>query len=158
LLTWRVDAGFADGFDLAGRLVAMAGFYDNDRPGSPWSVALYVDGDATEGEREALAAIFLGKAGGDIFFTANIADVLGVRAAEIRLDHRRGREWVSVRGYAGASVSGAAGYDGVVTCAIPGHHHPGEEEIASASVSDGPLSWAYEGRCAFATEFAYASG
>jgi hypothetical protein len=158
LLTWRVDEGFADGLDLAGRRVAMAGFYDDDQPGSPWSVVLYVDREAGEAEREALAAVFLGRAGGDIFFTANIAEVLAVRPAEIRLDHRRGQEKVLIKGYASASASGAADHDGVVTCAIPGHHHPGQEEVASASLADGALAWTYEGRCAFATEFAYASG
>ena len=157
LLTWRIEAGFADGVDLTGRLVAMAGFYEDDRPGSPCSVVLYVDRDATAQAQAALAAIFLGQAGGDIFFTANIADVLAVRPAEIRLDHRRGAERIFVRGYACASVTEVAETDGVVTCAIPGHHHPGEEEIASASVADGTLAWAYEGRWAFATEFAYAS-
>ena len=157
LLTWRIDQGVAGGLDLAGRKVPMAGFYDDDQPGSPWSVVLYIDRDASADQHAALAAIFLGRAGGDLFFTAFIGKVQAVRAAEIGLDHRRGREAVIVRGYASAAASGKADYEGVVSCGIPGHHHPGEEEIAAASVSDGDLAWTYEGRCAFATEYAYAS-
>jgi hypothetical protein len=157
LLTWRVLDGAAGDLDLAGRTVAMAGFYNNDEDGAPWSVILYVDSAASEAAREALAAIFLGRAGGDVFFTANIGKVLAVRSADIAIDHTRGRERVRIAEFASANVEGSAGFEGVLTCAIPGHHHPGEEEVAGATVNDGALAWSYEGRCAFATDFAHSA-
>jgi hypothetical protein len=157
LLTWRIDWGFADRLDLAGHTVAMAGSYDDDEPGSPWSVVLYLDRKANENERRALTSIFLGTSGGDLFFADNIARVLAIRPAEIDVDHTPGREQVSIRGFASATVTGAADYDGVVTSGIPGHQHAGREEVAAASVQDGVFAWAYERRSAFASEFAYAS-
>ena len=38
--------------------------YDDDEPGSPWDVVLFVDETADERQRQALEAIFLGRAGG----------------------------------------------------------------------------------------------
>jgi hypothetical protein len=155
LLTWRVAEGRWGELDLSGRTVAMAGFYDDDEAGSPWRVILYVDPGASDGQREALASIFLGRAGGDVFFTANIAEVVAVRSAGIEIDFSRGRERVRVEGYAAARTQKLADFDGVVSCGIPGHHHPGQELIVDADLKDEVLEWSYEGRCGFATDYAY---
>jgi hypothetical protein len=172
LLSWRILAGFYasqaglrsalllgefGGLDLAGRKVAMAGLYDDDEPGSPWRVALYIDDQASPADREALQAIFAGRAGGNIAFTAHIAEIAAVRTAAIDLDHQGGFERIAVRDFAFAAVERLAGQDGVVTCGIPGHDHPGVESVAGSQVDDGPLSWSYEGRCGFATDFEYHS-
>ncbi|MFI4934100.1 MAG: DUF1326 domain-containing protein [Caulobacterales bacterium] len=155
LLTWRVIDGAAADLSLSDRIVAMAGFYNDDETGAPWRVILYVDAAASAPQRDALAAIFLGRAGGDVFFTQNIAEVVAIRSAQILLDHTPGRQSVRVEDFAAAGVEGAADFEGVVSCAIPGHHHPGDEVIAHATLSDGPLAWSYEGRCGFATDFAH---
>jgi hypothetical protein len=156
LLTWRVLAGSFGETSLAGRIVVMAGFYNDDETGEPWRVVLYVDAGATRPQHDALASIFLGRAGGDVFFTASIAEVVAVRSAQISLDHTRKHERIRVEDFASASALEAADFDGVVSCGIPGHHHPGDELIVSAGVDDGPLNWSYEGRCGFATEFEHA--
>ncbi len=54
-------------------------------------------------------------------------------------------------------MSRRANYDGSISCAIPGHDHPGTEYVASLTMNDGPLQWNYEERCGFATDFAYQS-
>jgi len=157
LLSWRVAEGHADGVDLAGRSVAMAGFYDSDEKGSPWTVSLYIDRGADNAAYDALSAIFLGKRGGNILFTSNILHVVAVRRADIRLDHTRRRERISVQEFASAEVEKRADYQGTVTCGIPGHDHPGEESISRSRVADQRLEWAYEGRCGFATDYDYRS-
>jgi hypothetical protein len=157
LLSWWVAAGSADGTDLSDCSVAMAGFYDDDEAGSPWRVVLYIDVSASESAFEVLKLIFLGRAAGNILFTSHIAEVIGVRRARIILDHTKGAESISVEDRASARVERRAVYDGTVTCAIPGHEHVGEESISRAKVTDGPLSWSYQGRCGFATVFRYHS-
>ena len=63
VLSWRVDEGRAGEVDLTGSRAAMAVSYDDDEPGSPWTLALYVDGP---GE---LADVLLGRLGGDHVLT-----------------------------------------------------------------------------------------
>jgi hypothetical protein len=157
LLSWRVIEGHADGVDLAGRSVAMAGFYDSDEKNSPWTVSLYVDRSAGDAAFDALSGIFLGKRGGNILFTSNILHVIAVRRADIRLDHAKHRERISVREFASAEVEKGADYEGTVTCGIPGHDHPGEESVSRSRVADERLEWEYEGRCGFATDYVYYS-
>jgi len=157
LLSWHIAEGFSDGTDLAGRSVAMAGYYDSDEKGSPWTVALYIDQSAGDAAFDALAAIFLGKKGGNILFTSNIVNVLAVRRADIALDHTRDRERISVREFASAEVEKLADFEGTVSCGISGHDHPGQESVARSRVADGPLAWAYEGRCGFAAGYDYFS-
>jgi hypothetical protein len=156
-LSWWIHRGDFDGCDLSGRRVAMAITYDNDEPGSPWRIALYIDEAAPADAEKALQAIFTGRAGGTIRFTAEIGDVVAVRKAAIELDHRQGHESIAVRGFATGAVERAIDVDGTVTCGIPGHDHIGTESISRSEVRDGPLSWAYEGRCGFATDFEYHS-
>jgi hypothetical protein len=135
----------------------MAGFYDREEKGSPWTVSLYIDSDAGDAALSALSAIFLGKYGGNILFTSNIFDVVGIRRAEIVLDHTNHRERISVQEFATAEVERLADYEGAVSCGIPGHSHPGEESVSRSCVADQRLVWAYEGRCGFATDFDYRS-
>ena len=83
LLSWQILAGNFDGLDLSGRKVAMALEYDNDEPGSPWTIVLYVD-DATSAAAEAaLRKIFAERSGGNMRFTGEIGEVVAVRRAII---------------------------------------------------------------------------
>jgi len=157
LLSWKVMRGFADDVELAGLNVAMAGFYDNDVAKKPWTIVLYIDERASGPAFEALSGIFCGKFGGNILFTANIADVLAVRRAELMFDHAADAERITVRDFASGEVERRAEVEGTVSCGIPGHDHLGVESVARARVKDGVLDWAYEGRCGFATDFDYHS-
>ena len=61
----------------------MAVTYDNDEAGSPWRVVLYVDQGTSPAAETALRAIFAGRAGGNIRFTAEIGETVAVRKAMI---------------------------------------------------------------------------
>lgn len=159
-LSWHIVDGDASGVSLSGLDVALAGSYNDDEPGQPWRVALYVDERADPDQQRWLADIFLGRVGGTVLrnFAAAIGEVYAVRPARIALDHRVGREsiaagdWVTVRGVEEVDS------DGPVSCAIPGHDHPGREVRTELQrVADDPLRWEVRGRCGFATDFAYAS-
>ena len=89
-----IATGHLASLDLSGRGVVMVGTYNDDEAGSPWTAALFVDQLATPAQQEALADIFLGRAGGTPAhnYAGAIATVTGVSPARIELDHRR-RQW-----------------------------------------------------------------
>jgi hypothetical protein len=160
-LSWRIERGRAAEVDLSGLLVVLAGsFTDGAEPRSPWRVTLYVDDRASTAQQEALAAIFLGRAGGTTFrnFARAFGEVYAVRPARIELDHTPGRRWFR----AGSHVSVRAGEpvpsDEPIVCGIPGPEHPGEELLTEHfRVDDPPLNWELTGRTGFASRFSYTS-
>ncbi|NIA70933.1 DUF1326 domain-containing protein [Pelagibius litoralis] len=157
LLSWQIDRGSADGVDLSGIAVSMAGRYSDEEEGTPWSVIIYIDENAGDDQFEALSEIFQGNAKGNILFTGNISKVLAVKRARIALDHAAGNEQIRIGGIASAKSLENVAFDGTVTCGIPGHDHPGQESVSSLTHNDGPFQWDYKERCGFATDFAYAS-
>jgi hypothetical protein len=159
-LSWQISQGSAGGLRVDDLAVVMAGWYDDDEPGSPWRVSLYLDQRASQEQQEALAAIFLGRAGGTTFrnFAAAIGTVHAVRPARIVLSHVP-RRW-SIRADTYLTVRAETPVDAPapVACGIPGLDRPGQEVIADTfRVSDAPLSWDLHGRCGFATDFSYSS-
>jgi hypothetical protein len=160
LLGWRIDEGHADGLDLSGFGVALACRYDDDEPGSPWSLVLYVDDRADTPQRDALTEIFLGRRGGPhvlkLPWVRKPSDVVAVRPARIQLAVD-GRD-LRVGEVAGIRVSRRADEGRAVACGIPGYEQGGIEYYADElRVSDEPFAWELSGNCAFATDFAYVS-
>jgi hypothetical protein len=158
-LSWWIKKGRAGPNDLAGLKVVMAGRWETT-PGDPWRVILYIDDGATSAQRDALAAIFLGRAGGPIQkgFASSIVEVYAVKSASIELDHTRARERIDIRPHLTVRTREEVPHALSVTCGIPGHDHPGQEMRAEIfRYQDGPLDWEIRGKCGFATDFAYAS-
>ena len=48
-LSWQIGQGRAGGLRVDDLAVVMAGWYDEDEPGSPWRVSLYLDRRASQG-------------------------------------------------------------------------------------------------------------
>lgn len=155
ILSWAILKGHADETDLSGLEVCMAGTYDDAEDGSPWSVFIYVDEAATDTQMEAVGDIFQGHAGGNILFTSNISNVLGIKRAWISLDHNKEHETIAIGGIGAVRVEEYVDFNGTVSCGIPGHDHPGTESVSSLQINDGPLQWDYKERCGFSTDFAY---
>jgi hypothetical protein len=140
--------------------VVLAGRWYNDVEGPPWRVILYVDERGNLQQKEALADIFLGRAGGETLrnFARAIGEVYAVRAAHIDLDHTPNLERLQAGKFVSASTAEPVITDKLVSCGIPGHDRPGQEIIAEKfRVNDPPLCWEISGRCGFATDFAYSS-
>jgi hypothetical protein len=160
VLSWQIRQGLADGQSLDDLAVVMAGWYDDDEPGSPWRVSLYLDDRANQKQHDALAGIFAGRAGGTALrnFAAAISTVYEVRRARIDLSHVTRRWSIRADNYLSVHAATPVQAPGPVACGIPGFDQPGQEVIAGTfSVNDGPLSWDLYGRCGFATNFAYSS-
>ena len=159
-LSWLISRGRADRAPLDDLAVAMAGWYDDDEPGKPWRVSLYLDERASSEQHAALAAIFLGRAGGTALrnFAGAIGTVHAVRRARIELSHVPRRWAIRADTYLTVRAERPVDADGPVACGIPGFDQPGQEVIAGTfRVHDAPLSWDLHGRCGFATDFAYHS-
>ena len=157
-LAWTVDEGRFDDTDLSGLQAVMAGYWDEDEPGVPWRVILYVDEGADQAQSAALGAIFLGRAGGTPAqnYALAIKEVLGIRTATIEVVHERERQ--RIRAGDAVLVTARATFPTaeVVSCGIPGHDHPGHELVHDTlRVEDGPLSFEFHGRCGFASVFDY---
>jgi hypothetical protein len=160
VLSWHVRNGLADVVPLDDLAVVMAGWYDDDEKGSPWRVTLYVDDRAEDAQHAALAAIFLGRAGGGTLrnFAGAIGTVHGIRPANIMLSHVPRRWSIRVASYLTVSATRMVDTDAPVACGIPGLDRPGTEVISDVlTVDDPPLGWDFHGRCGFSTDFDYSS-
>jgi len=159
-LSWYIREGRCGRIDLTDQSVVLVGRYDDDEPGAPWRVILYVDERARPDQHDALAAIFLGRLGGATLrnFAVAIGEVYAVRQARITLDHRRDRERMRAGDFVVARTATPVHSDVAVSCGIPGHDQPGREIVAELfRVEDPLLQWEVTGRCGFATDFAYAA-
>jgi len=159
-LSWWILQGSADGVDLAGMKVVMAGSYDDDEEGRPWRVSLYLDDRATREQEAVLRPIFEGKWGGTALrqFAKNIVEIFEIRRAKIELDHTpkkwfmRANDWVEVR------ASEIVPSEKPVSCGIPGHERAGDEVRAEImKVNDAPFVFEVHGRCGYASTFDYSS-
>jgi hypothetical protein len=160
-LSWLIEDGNADGVVLDGLRVVLAVRYDDDEPGSPWSVYLYVDDRADAEQHAALEEIFLGHRGGDIVKHApwiwKDRHVLGVGSAAIEIDHAPRRQWFRVRDRVEVRVAAPVAEQPAVTCVIPGHDRQGEELTVDVLrvAEQPPLEFEYRGVCAYASTFEY---
>jgi hypothetical protein len=159
-LGWSIADGHAAGVGLSGLEVVLAGSYSDDEPGSPWRVALYVDERGSPEQRKALEAIFLGRAGGTSFvnYARKILDVYAVRPARISIDHTPGSRRIGAGDWVEVVEREPVVHAETVSCAIPGHDHPGHEVVAELlAVRETELAIEVRGRCGFASDFDYRS-
>jgi len=162
-VSWHIHDGHAGPLDLSDLKVVLSLRYRDDvEPSTAWEVVLYVDERADPGQRDALADIFLGRAGGTVAaqYGPAIGHVHAVRPARITLEHVIPRKRIDVVGYVTVEAEGAASEEDDVRCGIPGYDHPGTELYADVLLStDESLRWEVRGRRAasFASDFDYSS-
>ena len=161
VLSWLIEAGDAEGVDLAGQPVALALSYSDDEPGSPWTWVLYLDAKASDAQRSALEQIFTGRLGGDALehfpWAWKDSTLVAVRPVEIEVAHEPRRQWLRIRDHISLRIRDRYAEQGQVTCVIPGHDRTGEELLTDElSVQDGPLGFSFSGTCGYASSFDYA--
>ena len=161
-LSWLIAEGRAGETDLSGLAVALAFWYDDDEPGSPWRLVLYVDERGDGGQREALAAIFLGRLGGErilkLPWVRKPSELLDERASAIEIRHGGDDHELRVGSAVRLRASRPVETEEAVACGIPGYDRPGTELYADKLSAGGdPFRWELAGTCAFVSDFAYAS-
>lgn len=163
VLSWRIDEGHVGPVALAGLNAALVIRYDDDEPGSPWRFNVHVDERGDEEQRTALADLLTGKLGGKsvlgLPWLRKPSELLDVKASHIQIDHHGGEHELRIRDTVELRASRPVETDEVVSCVIPGHHHPGTELYADTlAVRDGSFEWELADTCAFVTDFDYRSG
>ena len=161
-LSWEVGRGGTGDISLEGLRAVLALRYDDDEPGSPWDFVLYVDDRADPDQSSLLRGIFLGELGGtplDQFpWVFKPSRLLAVRTAPIEIDHAETRGWFRAGKEVTVRVGEPIADQQPVTCVIPGHDREGcELEGEIIEVSDDPLSFGFEGRCAYRSTFSYSN-
>jgi len=162
VLSWRIDEGHRGDVDLAGLMAALVVRYDDDEPGSPWTVLLHVDARASEEQREALAQVFLGGEGGPhvskLPWVRKARHLIGVRASAIELVPDGDGYRLLVGSAVSLRATTAVDTALPVACGIPGYDRVGRELYADELVvDDEPFAWELSGNCAYASDFDYAS-
>jgi hypothetical protein len=161
-LSWRIEEGAVGEVDVTGLCAALIVRYDDDEPGSPWSIVLHVDDRGSAKQQEALADVFLGRLSGPHVDTLpwirKASHLLDVRVSTIELtpdgDGHRLRVGDAVRLSATRPVESRSD----VSCLISGYERIGRELYADELVvDDDPFAWELSGNCAFAADFEYTS-
>jgi hypothetical protein len=161
-LSWIVKEGATGAVDLADMHVVLVSRYHDDEPGSPWTFALFVDARGDVQQRQALADIFTGRLGGTPMrqfpWAFKAADLLGVEALDITIDHTPGRGWFRAGSKVAVSVRDPVTDQETVSCVIPGHDRTGRELVSdSIAVEAAPLVFSVQGRCGYESTFDYGS-
>jgi uncharacterized protein DUF1326 len=155
LLTWRIDDGHIGDVDVSGLAVALVCRYDDDEPGSPWTVTLHVDARGTNDQRKALANLFLDGLGGPhtskLPWIRKARHLVGVEASEI--DVTLGK--VAVGDEIRLRATRPVPVDEPVACGIPGYERLGRELYADELTLPGGTT--LSGNCAYASDFDYVS-
>jgi len=161
-LAWLVEAGRIGDVDVSGLATALIVRYDDDEPGSPWTIVLHVDATGDESQRNALADVFLGRHGGPqvgvLPWVRKMSNLVDVRPDRIELVAQGEGYELRIGEAVRASATRPVSSDATVRCVIPGYDQPGRELIADElTVDDDPFAWELRDICAFASRFAYAS-
>lgn len=161
-LAWLVEDGHVDDVDVSGLAVALVLRYDDDEPGSPWTIVLHVDAEGNDRQRAMLADVFLGRLGGPkvgvLPWVRKARQLVEVRTNAIELEPDGDGYTLRVGEAVRARAVRPAPSDSVVRCGIPGYEEPGRELVADElAVNDDPFSWDVTENCAFASRFSYAS-
>ena len=150
VLTWRVEEGEAESVALANTGALMMYSYDDDEPGSPWTLVLHVDGP------DELAEILLGRLGGEhvrtLPWVRKPTASIHVRSSRIEFGEGDIRVGDAIRLRATTPVE----TDSTVSCIVPGHDRPGTELINDeVLVDDPPFEFELRGTCGFTRDFCY---
>jgi hypothetical protein len=153
VLSWLIREGSVGDVDVSGLAAVLVCRYDDDEPGSPWTIVLHVDRRGSDAQRAALEKLFLNGLR-QLPWIRKARHLIGVRASAIEIDGPRIRigETISVRATRPVET------DLPVACGIPGYDRTGRELYADEFVvDDEPFAWTLSGNCAYESDFDYAS-
>ena len=153
VLSWLIRDGSGGEVDVSGLAAVLVSRYDDDEPGSPWTIVLHVDRKGDDAQRAALETLFLDGLR-NLPWIRKARHLIGVRVSEIEIEGPRIRvgSTISVR------ATRAIETEQPVACGIPGYERTGRELYADEFVvDDDPFAWELSGNCAYESDFDYAS-
>ena len=165
LLGWHVDSGKFGEVGLDGLNVVMSFYSPGNVTKGNWKIGLYVDQRASQQQREALTAIFSGKAGGQLAVFAGplVAERLGVKAVPIEYEGTGKRRKMTMPGLSEHEIFAVEGRNGadITINNLPVSQHTSNARVVAKSTvfkyDDHGLSWALSGKNGFYSTFAYSA-
>jgi hypothetical protein len=161
-LSWEIEEGRIGEVEVDGLMAVLVISYDDDEPGSPWTIVLHVDERGDARQRQALEDLFLGRLGGPhvrlLPWIRKESKLVAVRPSRIELEPDGRGYRLLVADAVELRATKPVETDQPVSCGISGYERIGTELYAEEfDVRDDPFAWELAGNCAFATDFAYAS-
>ncbi len=162
LVGWHVEQGRFESLQLDGLNMAMALHTPGNMIEGGWKVMVYVDDRASDAQRDALAQIFTGQAGGHPATLASfVGEVLGVTSLPMTYAANGRRRTLRVGDVAEASLEAIEGQGGAEV-RIVGHPvavAPGYELVVAKSSrvshKGHGLDWEFSDRVAYYSPFSY---
>src|SRR2546428_5294875 len=153
VLSWLIERGEVGGVEVSGLAAALSCRYDDDEPGSPWTIVLHVDARGDDAQRGALEDLFVGRVeGGHVAvlpWVRKASHLVDVRVSEIELAPDGAGRRLRVADAVQIRATRPVETGERVACGIPGYESAGAELYAdSFAVDDDPFAWELEGNCA----------
>ena len=162
LVGWHIDKGRSGTLNLDGLNVALAVYSPGHMAQGKWQVALYLDDQASQAQKDALTPIFAGQAGGHFGAIAPfIGQVLGVKSVPITFQATGKKRSLQVANLAHAEIEAVEGQGGadVVISNHPLTIAPGKPAVVAKSkhlsYADHGLKWEVSEKNGFYSAFAY---
>ena len=91
-MAWHFDQGTIDGVDVAGLTIGLAVYIPGNVLDGNWRVTMFINDDATDGQAEAIQAVYSGAKGGPVADLVQlVGEVTSVERVPIVFDVVEGR-------------------------------------------------------------------
>ena len=164
IIAWHVEQGHIKGIDVSGlTLVTIAHIPGNILQGN-WRAVLYLDGNGTQEQRDAMLELFTGKLGGAVAdLAALIGEVLDVRVAPIEYNLQEGRGHIAINGVLASEMEPFKGPNGQTTTlnnsvftTIPGAPaYVAKAAVNRVDLPEFDMKWEFTGRNAIQGVFRF---
>jgi hypothetical protein len=164
-LVFQVESGEVEGVDVSGLTVAAIGDTPKVMSEGNWRIGVLIDDQASDEQAAKLGAVFGGQLGGPMEALGPlVGEQLGVERARMEVSHENGTHRIRVGEDGEVEVAEIVpfGKEGGKPARIVGIFHPAGDDFAIAKATKSDLKafgidFAYEGRSAFASRFAWAA-
>ena len=161
-VAWNIEKGHMDDTDLSGLKVAAWLHAPGLLTEGGWKLALYIDENANETQKESIGKIYGGEVGGHPAVIASlVGEVMGVHSAAINIVYEEKRKVLEVKGVGHVKMNAMDGEDGglvkvsnhplAVSPANPVIIHESE----SLEYNDHGKNWRQSGTVGLAAPFEY---
>jgi hypothetical protein len=162
VIGWHIDNGDYDNVVLDGLNVALAVHSPGHMATTKWKAALYLDGKASEAQKNALMQIFTGQAGGHpAVLVSFVGEVLGAKSVGIDYHANGKRRSLTIADVVEAeieAISGAGGADVTINghpLAVAPGYAATVAKSKKLSYHDYGLQWEISEKNGFFSPFAY---
>jgi hypothetical protein len=163
-LVFQIESGEVDGVDVSGLTVAAIADTPKVMTDGNWRLGVLIDERASDEQADKLAAVFGGQLGGPMEALGPlVGEQLGVERVPMEVSHENGTHRIKLGdGEVEVQEIVPFGKEDGQPARLSGIFHPAGDDFAIAratksSVSAFGMDFAFEGRSAFASPFAWAA-